>query len=90
MSKSSDFQIGMPHGSGLSHAVAAEAHDHAARAHRLAAEQFACGNHHAALELARQAATQAHSADVLSRNAQVRTGEPSAADKLTVEGLSGG
>lgn len=73
MLKSSSLSIGMPLGAGVSHAVAAEAHEHAARAHRLAAEQCARGNSRAAQEFARQAAAQAHSAAALSVNAQEQT-----------------
>lgn len=75
MLKSSSPSIGMPLGSGVSHAVAAEAHEHAARAHRLAAEQCARGNVLAAREFARQAVAQAQSAAALSLNAQERTRE---------------
>jgi hypothetical protein len=75
MPQASDLHIGLPQGSGFSHAVAAEAHEHAARAHRLAAEQFASGNFGAALEFAQQAVAQAHSADMLSVNAQDWTRE---------------
>lgn len=70
MPQASDLHIGLPQGSGFSHSVAAEAHEHAARAHRLAAEQFASGNVMAAQEFARRAVAQAHSADTLSVNAQ--------------------
>ncbi len=75
MLKSSGSSIGMPREPGVSHAVAAEAHEHAARAHRLAAEQCARGNFLAAQEFARQASAQAHSAAALSANAQERTRE---------------
>ncbi|CAH2605914.1 protein of unknown function (plasmid) [Rhodovastum atsumiense] len=73
--------IGMPRRADMGHALAAETHEHAARAHRLAAESCVRGNHAAALEFAGQAVQQAHNADLLSRNAHNSTRETPASTR---------
>ena len=75
MSGSANAFLGMPRAAGMSHAVAAEAHEHAARAHRQAAQEYDRGNHGAAEALAAQAAMQANTAAVLSRNARECTSD---------------
>jgi hypothetical protein len=60
----------------MGHTVAAQAHDHAARAHRLAAQHYMQHNYVAALTLAETAEAQSRAADLLSRNARDLTDSP--------------
>ena len=65
--------LGMPRRSDLGHALAAEAHEQAARTHRLAAQKHARGEHAAAREFSQQAVKQARAADRFTQNAELLT-----------------
>ncbi|HWJ18253.1 MAG TPA: hypothetical protein VNR65_05945 [Geobacterales bacterium] len=73
MSYVSNDWLGMPRRVDLGHALAAEAHEQAARMHRLAAQSHARGEHATAREFAQQAVQQACAADRFTQNAQLLT-----------------
>ena len=65
--------IGMPDSPDQSHALAAEAYEHAVRAHRIAAQHQWQGNSTAAIELTESAERHARCARVFALNARMLT-----------------